>query len=453
MARWAKLPALLFVFSSLVSAFAAGVYAGHYKTAPFDLVRSAWITYKAWSEARSESRSRSTKLPNRPEAPLFGRIGGGPIEFVSANSLADPVLLMADWPHNFATNCTHPSGCMAVEYAQGGEHVSSYPYFPDDGFAQVPLLVDWPYEHPLGSSFVDYATIESAATYPNGDLLVIFDFHNSHPMGGGLARVDVHGKVLWYRRDYSHHQSHLSLSLLRRDEVAMVPSLRLVRNRSQLPTMWHPPFDENCPNDFPSDYVHVVDGNGELLTEISVLDVLAASPWSRALRYKVPFPCDPTHLNFVHEVREDAAGSGMWNVEPGDLVLTLRNLSAFAILDGDSYQVKRLHRGTFHMPHSVTHLEGSRFLMFDNLGSEEFSRLLIVDLSTGEETTVFPTDSTPPRFQSIARQRGYISVSPDRRRVIATYPGQGAVEVRIADGEVLAAFRVRIMASYSNASR
>ena len=445
MAWRAKLPALLFVFSSLVLAFAAGVYAGHYKTAPYDLVRSAWITYEAWSEARA--RSRSTELPNRPEAPLWGSNSGGPIEFVSANGLADPVLLMADWPHNFATNCTHLiSGCMAVEYARAGEHVSPYPYFPD-GFAQVPLLVDWPYEHPLGSSFVDYATIESAATYPNRDLLVIFDFEDSHPYAGGLARVDVGGKVLWYRRDYSHHQLHL-----RRDEVAMVPSLRLV-NRSQLPTMWHPPFDEKCPNDFPSDYVHVVDGNGELLTEISVLDVLAASPWSRALRSKVAFPCDPTHLNFVHEVREDAAGSGMWNVEPGDLVLTLRNLSAFAILDGDSHQVKRLHHGTFHMPHSVTHLEGSRFLMFDNLGNEEFSRLLIVDLSTGEETTVFPTDSTPPRFRSIARSRGYLSVSPDRRRAIATYPRQGAVEVRIADGEVLAAFRVRIMASYSNASR
>ena len=38
---------------------------------------------------------------------------------------------------------------------------------------------------------------------------------------------------------------------------------------------------------------------------------------------------------------------------PGDIVASLRNLSAFAILDGKSGTVKRMVRGVFFHQHSV----------------------------------------------------------------------------------------------------
>ena len=192
---------------------------------------------------------------------------------------------------------------------------------------------------------------------------------------------------------------------------------------------------------FYTDFVHVIDGNGQLLNAISVLDAILESPFVPSLRFA--HIRDPTHLNFVHQLREDAGGAA--GIAPGDLVVSLRDLDAFGILDGTSHQLKRLVRGSFFRQHSVMHLEGSKFLMFDNWGGDGVhgpSRLLMVDLADGEETTIFPNDTTPKHLRDMFSEAiRLISISPDRRRVIVTYHAEGtAVEVRLADGAVLAVF-------------
>ena len=202
-----------------------------------------------------------------------------------------------------------------------------------------------------------------------------------------------------------------------------------------------PHFIESKNQKYYNDFVHIIDGKGRLLKAISVLDALLESPYAPSLYYTDPV--DPTHLNFVHKLREDAGGAK--GIAPGDLVVSLRNPSAFGILDRKSYRLKKLVRGGFFRQHSVTHLEGSKFLMFDNLGSDGMhgpSRLLMVDLADGEETTIFPNDRTPEHLRDMfSYQSGHISISPDRRRCIVTYTQESsAVEVRIADGAVLAVF-------------
>lgn len=431
------LAALLFAIAVLVVVFIAGAYVGRYKKPPYNTIRSALVTYGAWKSARDRIRNPRNYEPSS----LFGREGDARIEFVSGNVLADPVLLQAKGAGELTEHC--PAGCIAVEYAGAGEAVHAYPYFPDS-IGAAPLLVDWPYEHALGTDFVDYVEIETVSMYSNRDLLVEFFFRDSHPAGGGVARINPDGRVLWYRRDYIHHQVHLT-----KEGLVLAPSMRLVRDRRDLPDLLPPPPPEDC-DELVMDYVHVLNGDGAVLTEASVLSAVLASPWRLVLEHSTDH-CDPTHLNFVHEVGEDAAGV-LEDVEPGDLVLSLRNLSAIGVLDRESLRLKRLHRGTFHHQHSVTHLEGSKFILFDNrgaVGREDRgasqplqSRLLVVDLATGDEFTVFPGAATPARFQGLySRVRGYISISPDRQRVIATYAGQGALEVRIADGAVLTAFR------------
>ena len=49
--------------------------------------------------------------------------------------------------------------------------------------------------------------------------------------------------------------------------------------------------------------------------------------------------CDPLHLNFIHQLGDDAGGAP--GIAPGDLVVSLRSLSAFAILDGETGRLKR----------------------------------------------------------------------------------------------------------------
>ena len=130
---------------------------------------------------------------------------------------------------------------------------------------------------------------------------------------------------------------------------------------------------------------------------------------------------------------------------PGDLAVSLRNLNAFAILDRESFRLKRLVRGSFFQQHAVTHLEGSTFLLFDNQGSDGQngpSRLLEIDLATGRETTVFPNAETPEFLRGLFTEYlGKIDLSPDRQRAMVVFGLTGiAVEVRLADGAVLNVF-------------
>ncbi len=155
--------------------------------------------------------------------------------------------------------------------------------------------------------------------------------------------------------------------------------------------------------------------------------------------------CDPTHVNSVHPLGEDAAGAGL---EPGDLVISMRNLNAFAVLERETHRLKRMVGGGFLRQHAVLHFEGSRFLLLDNQGSRtaddalSVSRLLMVDVANGEETTIFPNHRTPGHLRELyTYKRGGVAISPDRRRALVTFTEEGkAVEVRIADGAVLVVF-------------
>ena len=127
-------------------------------------------------------------------------------------------------------------------------------------------------------------------------------------------------------------------------------------------------------------------------------------------------------------------------------MVSMRNLSAFAILDGEiPHRLKRLVQGGFFRQHHVKHFEGLRFLMFDNMGRADPygpSRLLMVDLANGTETTIFPNDRTPEHLRNLYSETGGgISISSDRRRVFITFARERkAVEVRIRDGAVLTVF-------------
>ena len=155
------------------------------------------------------------------------------------------------------------------------------------------------------------------------------------------------------------------------------------------------------------DTVNVVDGDGKLLKRIDLVDALVNSKFASVLLHTSSRlrPASPQLHSPAWRRRRRRQG-----IAPGDLVVSLRNLSAFAILDGETARLKLLVRGGFFQQHSVQHLEGSTFLMFDNLGHDDVggpSRLLMVDISDGRETTIFPNDTTPEALRSLfSRKEG-----------------------------------------------
>ena len=393
----------------------------------------------------SLDRLRKTYIGlNLPAAGIpRAQVAAARVKFLAGDSLADPVLVQGG-RGRFLDLCPEAAGCLAVAYAGNGEVVHAYPYYPDAlEAANIVAAADYPYERLPGRALFNGITVIGMDVYPNGDLLVVFDFSNAFPDGGGVARIAPDGQPRWYRQDFSHHWPFLDAA-----EIALVPGNRVGREQAVAYSLRGTPgkhvHNMTCGLDrLRDDYVSLIDGQGQLLQAISVLDALAASPYGGIL-HRVRDECDPTHLNFVHRLGPDAGGAP--GLQPGDIVISLRNLDAFAVLDRDDYRVKRFVRGSFLAQHGVQHLGQAQFLLFDNWGVDWQggpSRLLRVDLATGAETTLFPVADTPahlvPRF---AKVRGQFDISPDRRRILlADMQGNRGLEIRLADGEVLTIFR------------
>lgn len=433
----------LFIVAIGLAAFTVGMYVQNYKVFPYEIISAASKTAIILVRSQIETfltrdlRDMDGKFvniaPNSVETRRF--------EFFASDALND-LILVPGGPRHFTEYCPGYVGCLAVEYAGRGKVEHAYPYLPDE--IEKKAIVAFPYERSPGFSFIRKAYITGLSRYANGDLLVVFHAH-AFPFGYGVARINRAGRPIWFRLDYSHHQPHIT-----RGDVALVPSLRvgegpgsklirlrrrLTRNDSHNTKLFY-----YCSRPY-LDFVHVIDGAGSLLKKIPILDALIESPYAAVLKYTDP--CDPTHLNFVHEVEEDTDGAD--GIEPGDLVVSLRNIHAFATLDQDTHRLKRLVRGGFFAQHSVMHFEGTKFLMFDNWGREDThgrSRLLMIDVVDGTEITIFPNDATPEHLRNLfSHKSGGIAISPDRRRVMVTFSLEGqAVEVRLADGAVLTAF-------------
>ena len=422
----------------MLATFAGGLYVAHYRVFPYAILSSAGKTFASLLEVHLHDpywdRWEFVDVP--PDQAAARRF-----EFMGSGRLTDPILVPGG-RGRFREYCPGHAGCLAVEYAGRGEVRHAWPYRPDEleeRLGKDEFTADFPYEHAPGFSFLDHAWIMGVSKYPNGDLLAVFHFSHTHPYGGGVARIDRSGKPVWYRPDYSHHRPHLTDG-----EVALVPGRRRGRPiDTGLAGRRGPRIVMSCPQ-WHDDLVNVIDaGGGELRKEVSIFDALIESPYASLLFHADP--CNPTHVNSVHLLGEDAAGAGL---EPGDLVVSMRNLSAFALLDRSTHRLKRMVRGGFMGQHSVLHFEGSRFLMLDNLGGRNadgartVSRLLMVDAANGEETTVFPNRRTPGHLRELYTGRGGgLAVSPDRSRAMVTFSERGkAMEVRVADGAVLVVF-------------
>ena len=479
-----RLSFILFVAALALSVFFAGMWVWESRVFPYHLVRSAHKTLRVALEMRGliapeaarapvvtaevvsasdsgillkcdrseTAKELSHKLRERefftnlrcPAARVASREASAKrIEFIAADRLDDPVL-MGGGAGMFLEHCPPlprsvlPGGCLAVEYSRAGEVSRAVPFRTQAiEAANIVSEQDYPYEHPPGWVFAKNAQVTSIDPYPGGDLLAVFRLINAFPYGGGAVRVAPDGHPRWFRKDYSHHFSHII-----DDNLILVPGLRVEReNRAlhagQLKSAL------GCEDEsWLVDTVNLIDGEGRLLEEIDILSALLESPYNGIL-YLQPGECDPTHLNFAHQLGADASGAD--SIAPGDVVVSLRNLNAFAIIDRTSRRLKRLARGGFIRQHAVRHFEKARFLMFDNLGTDGVhgpSRLLMVDLATGKETTLFPRDHTPAHLRRVTPVAGSLAVSPDRRRVLFNETRAGrALEVRLSDGRVLNIFR------------
>ena len=420
------------------------------------------------------------------------------IEFIAADRFDDPVLV-GGGIGMFLEHCP-PSppglsgGCLAVEYSRNGEVSRAVPLrLQAIEEANIVSAYNWKGEDHLHRQ-VDWPEliVRSISPYPGGDLLVHLRVRAPFVAGDGLVRVAQDGQPRWFRKDYSQPWPHII-----DDNLALVRSRQPQRLRTKSLRVNHKKKVLACYENWKwHNTINLIDGRGRLLDEIDLLEALLESPYSILFernfngrgnpaftnsihRGGSGFPqgggCNnPTFTNSIHHCRL-AAGtldgcnnpafansihqlgaevSGANNIAPGDIVASLPLLNAFGIIDQNNQRFKELVQGSFIQQHAVRHLEKARFLMFD-LGNSP-RRLLMFDLATGKETTLFPRDHTPTHLRQIVlshlppdynkqvefRIGLHLAVAPDRQRILFSDPRDGlAFELRLSDGRVLNIFR------------
>ena len=401
------------------------------------------------------------------------------IEFIAADRFDDPVLV-GGGVGMFLEHCP-PSppglsgGCLAVEYSRNGEVSRAVPLrLQAIGEANIVSAYNWKKEDHLYRQ-VDWPelVVDSVSPYPGGDLLVHLRVSIPFVPGTGVARVAQDGQPRWFRTDYSLPWPHII-----DDNLALVRSRR-PQSRTKTLRVNHKKKVMACYESWKlHDAINLIDGRGRLLDEIDLLEALLESPYSALFERNLNgcnsnnpvstnsihhcrlaagtlMRCNsPAFANSIHQLGADAGGAN--NIAPGDIVASLPFLNAFGIIDQNNRRFKELVRGSFIQQHAVRHLEKARFLMFD-LGNSS-RRLLMFDLATGKETTLFPRDHTPPHLRQIAPLNFppntnyathakskigiHIAVSPDRQRILFGKPRSGlAFELRLSDGRVLNIFR------------
>jgi hypothetical protein len=332
-------------------------------------------------------------------------------------------------------------GCAAVILKRDGTLVHAYPYRPEELITK--RIVDLPYGEVMHDHSKDTAVF-GLAPLANGDLIVVYDFIGATPYAGGIARMDKNGHLRWYRRDYTGHWP------------AITPDNEILDiGHTMGPERIRIAFDQGAPQSFVCaggirrDVIRILDLDGNVKDEIPILDALMESAYRSRLLNKIkPLTfeveeCDPTHTNSVVPVGPELAAR-LNGVAPADLLVSLRNVSALAIIGRSDHAVKYLFTGSFIFQHSAQILPGGKIVLFDNLGGSPDggpSRVLLLDPATGEEKTIFPNKDTPKDVETFSRVVGNIDVSEDGTRALVSIYARGkAYEIRLADGAVLTSF-------------
>lgn len=423
-----QLPFFLFCAAMGLALIVIGMALGQARLPPYPQLRDAAKT-SATLWASIFPPDYFGEVRNRSDQPVEGFS-----RWLTADDESGESYWVAGGLNQFLGACPSP-GCLAVEMNRSGEILTTVPYRPAEIIsATIPDALK-PYE------YLDFDPLRNTRPiglelYPDGDLLVTFQAHGAvFPYGTGVARVAPDGSPRWFRFDYTHHWPTLL-----DDGTALVGSLRIgdveaeVAERTGIEEL-------TCDADAQTlDTIHHLGPDGELIEDIDLTRVVLESPYAQFLM-DTSDPCDWLHLNRI-AVLDNPAGT---ELATGDLVLSLRNINALAVLDGTDHHIKKLIRGAFLQQHAVQQLNRRELVLFDNWGGTSgtgASEIVAIDMLTGRERTLFPTPSTPEAYQSLYSSRaGYISVSPDGDRLIAVYSEAGmAFEISADDGELLAVY-------------
>ncbi|UCH75879.1 MAG: PQQ-binding-like beta-propeller repeat protein [Rhodospirillales bacterium] len=266
--------------------------------------------------------------------------------------------------------------------------------------------------------------------FPNGDLLVLFESPYRTPYGFGLAKLDKDSNVLWKLSENAHHDTAI-------DPDGEIYVLTQTINEQGYPGLAGvtPPFID--------DAVTILSANGEKRRSISILAAFLNSKYKPMLELlNQDLLGDIMHANTVQYV--DAATAALYPfAEAGQLLISLREMNAIALLDPVDEKIVWADSGMWRRQHEPQMLETGRILLFDNQGHrgrEGATRVIEYDPVAGAIAWSYAGTAEEPlnsavygSQQRLDNQNTLIVESNNGRAIEVTRDGRIVWEFRLAD--------------------
>ncbi|MFV1966826.1 MAG: arylsulfotransferase family protein [Pirellulaceae bacterium] len=397
-----RLPVVLFVLGLMFFAFLYGMAAGHFRLFPFKVFERARLAADALMTSRSSTPNNQYVFDNR---------AGG-----TGVTIHD--LKRAFFGYTLFT-AFQDTGCSNILIDMEGRTVHRWYVAFSDVWKKAPFLM-----HQRGDAWTNW---HGKVLLANGDLIASF-VGTGFPKGYGTVRLDRQSHVVWALPRGTHHDVHLGY-----DGRLYIPSLVYHTKESlRVPKMsrpdgttvwWSRPLEE--------DFVLVVSADGQVEKEISILSALRDSPYRGLLSVTfrrtldVAPVHDPTHLNNVELVTEAFSRKNP-SIAPGDLLVSLRNMSTIAVIDKHTDKVKWALVGPFVRQHDPDQLPNGNLLIYDNWGGDPkvgASRVIEIDPLTQRIEWCYTGTAKRPFFSKI---RGSQQRLPNGN-VLITEPEGGRV--------------------------
>lgn len=419
-----SLPKILFIFAIAALVFGYGFVSGSMQIFPYNVIKEARIAFNALQGLTEENDTSLRNMAYWEDS-------------ATASAVYDEFSTSAGDEHVFVLGNDLTNG------GQPGEQ-SMLAWIAD---RQGNVKHAW--EHPgeiwaplqdrdaVGDTWRSYPV--GAHLYDNGDLLVSYQGDNVFPIAMGLAKFDKDSNLIWKQNGLFHHWFSVGP-----DGNIYVPGTAISDSPMKIVDRQKEIFCSDGKVTY--DTIAILDESGVVKKEIDLLNAFIDSDLSGVFNSGATAPialqsCDPMHLNDV-QVLTEALSSEFPALSPGDLLLSFRSLNAIGVLDPVTEKFKWFHAGSSQHQHSPRYFRDNKVLLFDNYGgrtSEGTSRVVAVDIGSGQSETLFPrSDSTHPGRDILSRVAGYVDVSPSRDRMMVAFSEQGLVwEIDTANGEVL----------------
>ena len=242
--------------------------------------------------------------------------------------------------------------------------------------------------------------VRRAYPYPNGDLLVIFEYI-------GIARVDAGGNPIWVHAGRNHHDFELQPD-------GSIVTLGMTQSGAQAVKSRYK--TARFSGGVADNQVVFLDASGEPTRSISIFDAFHGSDHAPFLGDVPNNTGDIFHANSVDLV-DGVAAAAHPQLEVGDVLVSMRNPSAVIAIDGETELVKWLATGIWRQQHQATALPNGKILLLDNCGGNSGapmqwnqSRILELDPVTQAISWRYPAKGSKDDF--FTHYLGYVERLP-----------------------------------------